>query len=129
MGTRHGRRGTTETFKMLTGTAATLLKNAAGLARSSSPIVRRNLGSSYVLLNQVAADPVQKLFADKVREYAQKKKAVGDKLVEATKEVEAELQSELDKVAKAYGGGQGVDMTAFPALKFQEPKLENLDIK
>merc|ERR550532_3763202 len=28
--------------------------------------------------------------------------------------------AELDKVAKAYGGGPGIDMTAFPDLKFAD---------
>ncbi len=43
---------------------------------------RRNLTLSAVAMQQkVAADPIQQLFAEKVREYANKKKASGGKLV------------------------------------------------
>jgi F-type H+-transporting ATPase subunit 6 len=43
---------------------------------------RRHLTLSAVALQQkVAADPIQQLFVDKVREYANKKKASGGKLV------------------------------------------------
>jgi F-type H+-transporting ATPase subunit 6 len=97
------------------------------LARVS---VRRNLGASAVAMKPAAAatDPIQKLFADKVNEYAQKKKASGGKLVDATKEVEAALHEELDKVAKSYGGGDGIDMTKFPDFKFVDPKIDNVDL-
>jgi hypothetical protein len=29
------------------------------------------------------------------------------------------LAAELEKVAKQYGGGEGVDMTQFPTFKFK----------
>ena len=58
------------------------------------------------------------------KEYAQKKQAAGGKLVEATKEVEANLQDELDKVAQSYGGGAGVDMKAFPNFQYSDPQLD-----
>ena len=90
--------------------------------------VRRNLGASVVVTQKTATDPVQGLFVEKIREYATKKKSAGGKLVDATKETEADLQGELDKVAKAYGGGKGVDMTKFPDFKWQEPKIENVDM-
>merc|ERR1712036_32676 len=88
--------------------------------------VRRNFGASTVALKTAATDPIQKLFADKVGEYAQKKTASGGKLVDASKEAEASLQEELDKVAQSFGGGKGIDMTAFPVFNFQEPKLTPL---
>ena len=56
-----------------------------------------------------------------MKEYATKKEAVGGKLVEASQEATDSLQEELDKVAQAYGGGKGVDMTAFPAFEFKDP--------
>jgi F-type H+-transporting ATPase subunit 6 len=43
----------------------------------------------------------------------------GGKLVEPTPDIERELAAELDKVAKQYGGGEGVDMTQFPSFKFK----------
>merc|ERR1711879_966870 len=58
-------------------------------------------------------DIVQDLFVEKIREYAQKKQAAGGNFVDATPQTEANLQAELDKVAKKYGGGEGVDMTKF----------------
>lgn len=33
--------------------------------------------------------------------------------------MEKELQQELGKVARHYGGGPGVDMTKFPEIKFE----------
>lgn len=42
----------------------------------------------------------------------------GGKLVDAGPEVERERQQELEKLAKQYGGGAGVDMTQFPQFKF-----------
>lgn len=46
-------------------------------------------------------------------------RAAGGKLVDMTPEVEKQLQQELDKVARQYGGGPGVDMTKFPTFTFQ----------
>ena len=47
---------------------------------------------------QAATDPIQQLFADKVKEYAKKKAAAGGKLPDATKETEAAIAMELEKV-------------------------------
>lgn len=47
----------------------------------------------------------------------------GGKLVDATPAVEKQLQQELDKVARQYGGGAGVDMTKFPSFKFEGETL------
>ncbi|CAH0400658.1 unnamed protein product [Chilo suppressalis] len=86
----------------------------------SSVVITRNLAAA-----QKATDPIQQLFLDKVREY--KQKSAGGKLVEASPEIERELKAELDKLEKQYGGGSGVDMTAFPSFKFEEPKLDPID--
>ena len=59
------------------------------------------------------------------KEYAQKKQAAGGKLVDATKETEAALQDELDKVAQSYGGGAGVDMKAFPTFQHKDPVIDS----
>lgn len=40
-------------------------------------------------------------------------------MVDPTPEIEKERKSELDKLAAHYGGGSGVDMTAFPSFKFE----------
>merc|ERR1711953_653477 len=73
-------------------------------------------------------DIVQDLFVEKIREYAQKKQAAGGNFVDATPQTEANLQAELDKVAKKYGGGEGVDMTKFPEMVWTEPLVEAIDI-
>merc|ERR1712211_27786 len=112
-------------FKMLSNTSQ-VLRLASNVARIG---VQRNLATSYVAANKAATDPVQGLFVEKIREYATKKKAAGGKFVDATKETEADLKAELDKVAKAYGGGAGVDMTKFPDFKWAEPAVENPDFK
>ena len=86
----------------------------------------------------------QNLFAEKIKEYGDKKSKAGGELVDATAATKAELQAELDKVndknkyfsskkdhfqiAKNYGGGAGVDMTAFPEFTFSEPTIEAINI-
>ncbi|CAB3369833.1 Hypothetical predicted protein [Cloeon dipterum] len=67
-----------------------------------------------------AADPVQQLFIDKIRDYAQKSKAANGKLVDASPEIQKELAAELEKAAKQYGGGQG------PVLKNPLARYEML---
>ncbi|XP_050710834.1 ATP synthase-coupling factor 6, mitochondrial-like isoform X2 [Eriocheir sinensis] len=91
--------------------------------RSLQTALRRNYGVSAVMMKKVA-DPIQQLFVDKIQEYSKKSKTAGGKLVDATPAVDKQLQQELDKVARQYGGGAGVDMTKFPDFKFEDPKVE-----
>jgi F-type H+-transporting ATPase subunit 6 len=110
-----------------------MLSNTSQVLRLASNVARigvqRNLATSYVAANKAATDPVQGLFVEKIREYATKKKAAGGKFVDATKETEADLAAELEKVAKNYGGGKGVDMSKFPDFKWAEPAVETPDLK
>ena len=46
---------------------------------------------------------MQNLFAEKIREYGEKKASAGGKLVEASEKTLADLQAELDKVS-LFGG-------------------------
>ena len=48
-------------------------------------------------------------------------------MVDASADIQRELSQELDKLAKQYGGGEGVDMTKFPQFKFDEPKLDPIN--
>lgn len=48
-------------------------------------------------------------------------------LVDATPETERELKNELNRIAKQFGGGEGVDMTKFPEFKFSEPTLDPIN--
>ncbi|GFG36589.1 hypothetical protein Cfor_06200 [Coptotermes formosanus] len=91
-------------------------------------ILRRNIGICAPVL-QKATDPIQQLFIDKIREYAKKSSAAGGKLVESTPEIQRELAAELEKVAKQYGGGEGVDMTQFPTFKFKEPEIDPINLE
>lgn len=84
-------------------------------------IVKRNIGITAPAL-QKASDPIQQLFLDKLREY--KQKSSGGKLVDPTPETEKELKSELERVAKQFGGGAGTDMTKFPDIKFKDVQLD-----
>merc|ERR1711936_873865 len=94
----------------------------------NTPNAFRKLSSANALQNSAgASDPIQKLFADKVTDYSEKAKATGG-LVDATAQVQANLKEELEKVSQTYGGGKGVDMTAFPIFRFKDPKLDTKDL-
>ncbi|XP_053408506.1 ATP synthase-coupling factor 6, mitochondrial-like isoform X2 [Mercenaria mercenaria] len=82
----------------------------------------RNVCAS-VVLTQKADDPVQQLFVEKIREYAQKKKSAGGKLVDATPETMKEFQFEIDRLQNQYKAA-GQDMTKFPSFNFVDKELE-----
>merc|ERR1711970_1458771 len=84
--------------------------------KSAGVVGRRNLGISAIAYKQ--------LFVDKVREYGKKSKESGGKLVDSSPELEKKLSQKLDKVAKSYGGGEGVDMTVFPEFSFKDPVID-----
>lgn len=48
----------------------------------------------------------------------------GKKLFDASPAIQRELTAELEKIAKIYGGGAGVDLTKFPTFTFPEPKVD-----
>ncbi|KAJ8282227.1 hypothetical protein COCON_G00047460 [Conger conger] len=72
--------------------------------------------------NITRLDPIQKLFLDKIREYATKSKSSGG-LVDAGPEYQKNLSEEMTKLQRLYGGG---DLTKFPEFKFPEPKLDEV---
>merc|ERR1739838_225629 len=117
-----------QTLSKMSSISRQTLKLTAAALR---PALQRNLATSYILAQAAApaaADPVQGLFLDKIRAYATAKKAAGGALVDATPATEAVLQTELGRVAKQYGGGEGVDMTKFPELKWKDPELQSLEL-
>ncbi|XP_046740948.1 ATP synthase-coupling factor 6, mitochondrial [Diprion similis] len=90
-------------------------------------VLKRNVGILAPAL-QKASDPIQQLFIDKIREY--RSKNTGSKtLVDAAPETIRELQSELEKAANQAGGGGGVDLTEFPRFKFDEPKVDPINLQ
>ncbi|XP_060536917.1 ATP synthase-coupling factor 6, mitochondrial [Cylas formicarius] len=92
-----------------------------------SAVSHRNLGVFAPCL-QKATDPIQQLFIDKIREYKQKSND-GKKLVDPTPELQKELNQELEKVAKQYGGGPGIDLTKFPTFKFEDPVIDSVNME
>ncbi|KAE8746384.1 hypothetical protein FOCC_FOCC006879 [Frankliniella occidentalis] len=90
-------------------------------ARQAPAILRRNFGIC-VPAAQKAADPIQQLFVDKIREY--KQKSSGGKLVEPTQDIQKELAAELERVSKMYGFKQGQNLTDLPPMKFDNPDLK-----
>eukprot|EP00092_Neocalanus_flemingeri_P024945 GFUD01027055.1.p1 GENE.GFUD01027055.1~~GFUD01027055.1.p1 ORF type:complete len:106 (+),score=29.95 GFUD01027055.1:67-384(+) len=95
---------------------------------SSTATFARRCFSVNVPACTAVSDPIQGLFVEKIREYGDKKAAGEGKMVDATAATEAELQNELDKVAKAYGGGAGIDMAAFPELSFEDPAMDPINV-
>lgn len=90
----------------------------------------RNIGVSAVCCQKaaVASDPIQKLFVDKIHDYAQKSKAAGGKLVDASPATEKDLVDELEKLARQYGA-KGADFQKFPTFTFTDPDLEPVGVQ
>ncbi|KAM7362597.1 ATP synthase, coupling factor 6 [Cochliomyia hominivorax] len=82
---------------------------------------RRSIGIVAPAMSK-ASDPIQQLFLDKVREY--KQKSAGGKMVDPSPEIEKEMKTELERVAKQYGSDGKTDMTKFPEFKFPEVKID-----
>ncbi|XP_070772400.1 uro-adherence factor A isoform X2 [Enoplosus armatus] len=66
------------------------------------------------------ADPVQRLFLEKIREYDNMRRLNGGPL-EAEPDYEKHLSEETAKLQRLYGGG---DLSSFPEFTFTEPKLD-----
>lgn len=90
--------------------------NANGTA---SRFVRRNISASSVLMANVA-DPIQKLFLDKIREYKQQ---FDSKTFDPS--IDKGYKNDLDKICKQYNIGPNEDPTKFPTIKFDETKVDS----
>ncbi|XP_014256081.1 ATP synthase-coupling factor 6, mitochondrial-like [Cimex lectularius] len=86
----------------------------------------RNISAMPVMFAK-ATDPIQQLFLDKLRDY--QRRSSGGKLVDPTPEIEKEWKQEMTKLAKQYGGSEGVDMTKFPDFKFKDVKLDPVSME
>merc|ERR1712241_1209686 len=118
--------GTLSVFASRSASTTSTMLTAASFVRTCT---RRNLATSYKAA-AAAADPIQQLFVDKVRDYANKKKSAGGKLVDANAETDAQMKKEVGKIAKQFGGDAGTDMTKFPDLtKFADVAVEVPDLK
>lgn len=89
---------------------------------------KRNYGVSAVFM-QKSLDPIQQLFVDKVREYAQKSKSKSEMFVDADPSITKEYTDELQKAALQYGGSKDANMSEFPKFDFQDPTLDPINIE
>lgn len=98
------------------------------LAKQCMTQCKRNYGVSAVLM-QKSLDPIQQLFVDKIREYAQKSKSKSELFLDADASITKEYNDELLKTAHQYGGGKTADMTEFPKFDFQDPTLDPINME
>jgi len=103
-----------------------VVSSAAPLRTLVARQLVRNLGVTAACTSK-ATDPIQRLFIDKVHDYATKSKAAGGKLVDASPVTEKTLADELEKLARQYGA-KGHDFTKFPTFSFTDPDLEPVGI-
>ena len=68
-------------------------------------------------------DPIQELFLTSIRAYG----STGG-LAAGDAAAQAELQAELTRVAKQFGGAEGVDMSQFPEFSFEDPEVDPINI-
>lgn len=87
-------------------------------------IVVRTLASS-----SQSNDFVQKLFVDKIREYASKSKSAPSNLVDSNPELLKKLKEDMDRVANAYGIKDEANIANLN-IKFEETtKLDPINMK
>merc|ERR1712059_230401 len=87
-------------------------EKAAAEAKAAEEIAIRNM-----------KDPIQELFLTSIKSYSG-----SGGLANADAASQADLVKELERVAKQYGGAEGVDMTQFPAVEFEEITVEPINI-
>merc|ERR1712013_870074 len=84
---------------------------AAAEAKAAEEIAIRNM-----------KDPIQELFLTSIRAYGSSGGLAADAATQA------ELQAELTRVAKQFGGAEGEDMSQFPSLSFEDPEVDPINI-
>ena len=68
-------------------------------------------------------DPIQELFLTSIKAYT-----TAGGLENADPATRVEVQTELARVAKQFGGAEGEDMAQFPELEFKDPEVEPINI-
>ncbi|XP_069745130.1 ATP synthase-coupling factor 6, mitochondrial [Narcine bancroftii] len=100
-----------------------LFQFSTALRSTLSLQLQRNIGFTAVVFNKTKnLDPIQKLFLDKIRDYDTKSKKTGG-VVDAGPEYQKNLEQEITKLQRLYGGG---DLEKFPDFKFEEPKFDEV---
>jgi len=108
--------------------ARTVLYAASHFRLVTTKLLARNFGITAACSQTAAVDPIQKLFVDKIRDYAQKSKSSGGKLVDASPETEKSLTDELEKISRQFGA-KGADFTKFPTFHFADVDLEPVGVQ
>merc|ERR1711862_477606 len=68
-------------------------------------------------------DPIQELFLTSIRAYS----STGG-IENADSVAKSELNAELTRIAKQFGGMEGDDMTQFPTLNFTDPEVDPINV-
>merc|ERR1712227_244861 len=68
-------------------------------------------------------DPIQDLFLTSIRAYS-----TAGGLENADEVTKAQVEAELARVAKQFGGAEGEDMTQFPQMDFKDPEVESINV-
>lgn len=108
-----------------------MLSRVVNLCRGDAArlLFQRHFAVSAIVCQQkVASDPIQALFAKKVREYADKSKASGGKIVDGTVEDEKNLQDDMQRVLRQFGAKAESELSEFPQLKFADPEIDSIDM-
>lgn len=90
------------------------------VSRSSvvfEPNCTRKIAMAAVLLSDKSTDPIQKLFAEKLKDYKKKSSSTGGGLVDMTPEMKTKIEGEMQQIRKRFGEG---NLEEFP--KFDFPK-------
>ncbi|OQV25770.1 hypothetical protein BV898_00696 [Hypsibius exemplaris] len=107
------------------------LRQLSRLGVSAQTLVVRNFSASACVMQNKTegVDAIQQLFAEKVREYAQKSKNAGGKLVDADEALQKELDESLNRTLRQFGGKTHEEMLKFPTFTFKEPKLDPINMQ
>ena len=68
-------------------------------------------------------DPIQELFLTSIRAYS-----TAGGLANADAATKAEVATELNRVAKQFGGAEGEDMTKFPEFNFADSEVDSINV-
>jgi len=68
-------------------------------------------------------DPIQELFLTSIRAYT-----TSGGLANADVTTKTEVNAELSRVAKQFGGSEGEDMTKFPEFKFADGEVDSINV-
>ena len=68
-------------------------------------------------------DPIQEMFLTSIRAYS-----TSGGLANADAATKAEVTTELNRVAKQFGGAEGEDMAQFPEFKFTDGEVDSINV-